>query len=131
MYHIHLWESVHKLTALKMASSRVLCLDAVAKMIYVEKLTLLDMNADEDPYQITNSVGDMMLWPPVTYGDIFCYFIDRPGVYTRLSPVEILGGVQLLPKWIRVHSEVAKNDLNALVNQAKSVQIEPTMLGYA
>ena len=25
----------------------------------------------------------MSLWPPVEYGHIFCYFIERPGVYTR------------------------------------------------
>ena len=26
---------------------------------------------------------DMTLWPPVIYRNVFCYFIDRPGVYTK------------------------------------------------
>ena len=48
------------------------------------KLQLLGLNKeDEDPYKSTNFVDDMTLWPPVSYGDIFCYFIDRPGVYTK------------------------------------------------
>eukprot|EP00731_Ephydatia_muelleri_P022382 Em0014g973a len=25
----------------------------------------------------------MSHWPPIEYGHIFCYFVDRPGVYTR------------------------------------------------
>ena len=26
---------------------------------------------------------DMKKWPPIEYGHIFCYFIERPGVFTR------------------------------------------------
>ena len=66
--------------ALKMASYQVSCLDSVAQNRYRDKLSLLDMNEDEDPYQSMNFIDDMMLWPPVCYGDIFCYFTDQPGV---------------------------------------------------
>ncbi len=49
-------------------------------------LMLLGLNENEDPYSSKNSmnfVDDMTKWPPVEYGHIFCYFIHRPGVYTR------------------------------------------------
>ena len=111
----------------------MLCLDAVAKKRYTEKLTLLDMNVDEDPYQITNFVDDMTLWPPVTYGDIFCYFIDRPGVYTRQQLLQWRsleaynyfqsGHVRTVEIW------VAKSDFCVLKALVNPVQIEPTMLG--
>ena len=26
---------------------------------------------------------NMSLWPPVEYPHIFCYFVERPGVYTQ------------------------------------------------
>ncbi len=47
---------------------------------------LLGLSENEDPYSSKNSmnfVDDMTKWPPVEYGHIFCYFIQRPGVYTR------------------------------------------------
>ena len=69
--------------ALKMASYQVSCLDSVVQKRYRDKLSLLGLNEDEDPYQSMNFIDDMTLWPPVNYGDIFCYFIDRPGVYTK------------------------------------------------
>jgi hypothetical protein len=25
----------------------------------------------------------MTLWPPVEFGHIFCYFVERPGTYTK------------------------------------------------
>eukprot|EP00731_Ephydatia_muelleri_P014102 Em0007g1412a len=53
---------------------------------YLDKLCLLGLSVDNDPYAAINSknfVSDMSLWPPVEFGHIFCYFIDRPGVYTR------------------------------------------------
>ena len=55
----------------------------LAQNRYRDKLKLLGLKEDEDPYKSTNFVDDMTLWPPVSYGDIFCYFIDRPGVYTK------------------------------------------------
>ena len=66
-----------------MASYEVSCLDSFAQNRYRDKLKLLGLKEDEDPYKSTNFVDDMTLWPPVSYGDIFCYFIDRPGVYTK------------------------------------------------
>ena len=85
MYHAHLWESLfHMLyVVLKMVLYQVSCLDSVAQKRHREKLSLLCLNEDEDPYQSMSFVDDMTLWPPVSYGDIFCYFIDRPGIYTR------------------------------------------------
>ena len=62
----------------------------LAQNTYRDKLKLLGLKEDEDHYKstnfvddITNFVDDMTLWPPVSFGDIFCYFIDRPGVYTK------------------------------------------------
>lgn len=58
-------------------------LDLVARKRYQDKLGL---NEVDDPYSPQNQskfVDDMCLWPPVEYGHIFCYFIERPGVYTR------------------------------------------------
>ena len=67
----------------KMASYQVSCLDSVVQKRYRDKLSLLGLSEDEDPYQSMNFIDDMTLWPPVSYGDIFCYFFDRPGVYTK------------------------------------------------
>ncbi len=61
-------------------------LDALAKGRYLEKLQLLGLDESGDPFADHNAekfVDDMSLWPPVEYGHIFCYFIDRPGVYTK------------------------------------------------
>jgi hypothetical protein len=55
-------------------------LDPVAKDRYRQKLKLLGL---EDPYLDAGYVDDMTLWPPVEFGHIFCYFIERPGVYTK------------------------------------------------
>ena len=61
-------------------------LDCVAAARYVDKLRLLGLDLKDDPYDQQNSskfVDDMTKWPRVEYGHIFCYYIDRPGVYTR------------------------------------------------
>ena len=61
-------------------------LDSVAKTRYLEKLKLLGLDEMDDPYDPVNShnfVDDMIRWPPVEYGNIFCYYIQRPGVYTK------------------------------------------------
>ena len=61
-------------------------LEAPAKDRYLDKLRLLGLDEDGDPYAAHNKekfIDDMSLWPPVEYGHIFCYFIDRPGVYTK------------------------------------------------
>ena len=61
-------------------------LDAVAQVRYQEKLKLLGLTEKDDPHDTQNScnfLDDMTKWPRVEYGHIFCYYIDRPGVYTR------------------------------------------------
>ena len=61
-------------------------LDPVSQKRYLDKLKLLDLTENDDPYAPDNAtkfVDDMSKWPPVEYGHIFCYYIERPGVYTR------------------------------------------------
>uniref|UniRef100_A0A1X7SIT7 Uncharacterized protein n=1 Tax=Amphimedon queenslandica TaxID=400682 RepID=A0A1X7SIT7_AMPQE len=61
-------------------------LDAVAQKRYLEKLQLLDLGIEDDPYSLAldaNFIDDMTKWPKVEYGHIFCYFIERPGVCTK------------------------------------------------
>ena len=61
-------------------------LDPIAKDRYTEKLRLIGLTEDGDPYKLWvdgDMVDNMSLWPPVEYGHIFSYFIDRPGVYTK------------------------------------------------
>jgi len=58
-------------------------LDSIAKTRYVEKLKLLGLDEKDDPYDPRNShnfVDGMTRWPAVEYGNIFCHFIQRPGV---------------------------------------------------
>ena len=86
-------------------------LDPVAQRRYTDRLKMLGLNEDDDPYSLDNQktrfVDNMARWPPVEYGHIFCYFIQRPGVYTlkRIAPVEESEGVQLFPKWICAYCE--------------------------
>ena len=59
-------------------------LDPVAKERYRQKLKILGLDEKCDPYLDDGGyVDDMTLWPPVEFGHIFCYFIERPGVYTQ------------------------------------------------
>ena len=61
-------------------------LDAVAQKRYLEKLKLLNLTEKDDPYLKDNEpnfLDDMTRWPQVEYGHFFCYYIERPGVYTR------------------------------------------------
>jgi hypothetical protein len=58
-------------------------LDGVAKSRYFDKLNVLGLAATDDPYASGDFQNAMRLWPPVEFGHIFCYFIQRPGVYTR------------------------------------------------
>ena len=61
-------------------------LDPVAKARYTEKLLLVGLSEQEDPYKLWKDgklKDNMKLWPPVEYGHIFCYFVDRPGVFTK------------------------------------------------
>lgn len=61
-------------------------LDIVAKKRYEDKLRLVGLDNDSDPYLLWKGdqfKDDMRSWPPVEYGHIFCYFVDRPGTFTR------------------------------------------------
>lgn len=65
-------------------SNYYLSLDSVAKTRYLEKLSCLGLEIKEDPYLDSDKfVDDLSKWPQVEYGHIFCYYIERPGVYTR------------------------------------------------
>ena len=58
-----------------------------AKNRYKEKLQAVGLGIQDDPYKPENDtkyVGDnMSIWPKVEYGNIFAYFVQRPGVYTQ------------------------------------------------
>ena len=48
---------------------------------YLDKLFLLSLSVENDTYTAINSktfVLDLSLWPPVEFGHILCFFIDRP-----------------------------------------------------
>ncbi len=63
-----------------------LALEATARDRYSNKLKVLGLTDHDDPYATWNEgnfVDDMTLWPAVEYGHIFCYFVERPGVYTK------------------------------------------------
>ena len=49
-------------------------LDRIAKNRYTEKIHLICLSEDADPYKLRNDkdmVDNMTLWPPVEYGHIF------------------------------------------------------------
>lgn len=61
-------------------------LDQTSKARYILKLKIIGLKEAEDPHALENTgrfTDDMSLWPQVEYGHIFCYFIQRPGVYTQ------------------------------------------------
>ena len=61
-------------------------LDPAASNRYLAKLRILGLGTNDDPFAASNAanfVDDMKLWPHVEYPHIYCYFIERPGVYTR------------------------------------------------
>ena len=61
-------------------------LEPTARQRYIKKLELLQLTENDDPYAAKNEhyfVDDMTLWPSVEYGHIFCYFVGRPGVYSK------------------------------------------------
>ena len=49
-------------------------------------------------------VDNMALWPTVEFGHIiiFCYFIERPGTYTKKA-MEEPRCVQVFQEWLRSH----------------------------
>ena len=53
---------------------------------YKEKLQAVGLSIEDDPYLPENDArftDNMSVWPTVEYGNIFAYFIERPGVYTQ------------------------------------------------
>ena len=58
-------------------------LDPVSKERYRQKLEILRLDEKCDSYLDAGYAEDMTLWPPVEFRHIFCYFIERPGVYTK------------------------------------------------
>ena len=74
-------------------SEYVRSLDPVAKKRYTEKLECVGLSELEDPYELWRCSkfeqdNDMSKWPPIEYGDIFFYFIERPG-YDVISLLRI------------------------------------------
>ena len=64
-------------------------LDPVAKSRYESKLTYKGRSNEEimlpDPYALKEWHNDPLSWPDLTFGDIYTYLIDTPGIYTRES----------------------------------------------
>jgi hypothetical protein len=57
----------------------------VAKLRYTEKLQYDRRTRDlPDPYALQGGwCDDPSLWPDLTFGDVYTYLIDTPGIYTR------------------------------------------------
>ena len=66
-------------------------LDSITKERYTKKIGLLSLQEEDEPeedepYSERNTlrfINDLTSWPPIEYGHIFCYFVQRPGVYTQ------------------------------------------------
>ncbi len=61
-------------------------LDPVARGRYLKRLEVLGLKENDDTYTEENSgrfIDDIASWPPIEYGHIFCYFVERSGVYRR------------------------------------------------
>ena len=61
-------------------------LDVIERKRYIQKLSLLNLKEDDDPYLPSNNEkfsDDMSKLPPIEFSHIFCFFIERPGVYTK------------------------------------------------
>ena len=104
-------------------------LDPIARGRYEEKLTLLGLPTLGDPYELWKMdkfVEDMSLWPPVEYPHIFCYFVERPGVYTRseLMHWKSLDAYNYFQsghvRLVKVYKAQSSSILMALVNPSQS-----------
>lgn len=62
-------------------------LSNIAKSRYEEKLQIVGLTISDDPYSPENGKNflrdNMSHWPKVEYGNIFAYFVKRPGVYSQ------------------------------------------------
>lgn len=79
-------------------------LDPIARARYTEKLQLMGISEEEDPYLLWNGdkfVNDMTLWPLIEYGHTFCYFIERSRCFheARAITMEEFGRLKLLSVW--------------------------------
>ena len=66
-------------------SSYFQALDKNSKERYQQKLELVGISLNDDPYSPDRSgewSSDVRYWPKIEYGDIFSYFISRPGTFT-------------------------------------------------
>ena len=66
-------------------SEYYLVLSEEDKERYQRKLKMSGLLLKDDPFDPayhTRFSDNMGLWPQVEYGNIFKYFIERPGVYT-------------------------------------------------
>lgn len=67
-------------------SDYVKSLDSTAKSRYLTKLKYNKGSSSlPDPYCLKNWQNNPSLWPDVTFGDIYTYLIDTPGIYTKES----------------------------------------------
>ena len=60
-------------------------LDKPTQERYILKLELAGLTIQDDPYSPSRSgqwSSDVSHWPRIEHGDIFGYFITRPGTYT-------------------------------------------------
>ena len=74
-------------------------LQPTAREQYITKLGLLGLSKSEDPYANEGKfVDNMTLWPSVEFGHIFCYFIERPGVYSKRELMQ-WKCLQVFSKW--------------------------------
>ena len=69
-----------------MASAYYSALDASAKRRYEEKLSLVGLSIQDDPYSSEKKhrfTDGLATWPQIEFGHTFTYFVSRPGVYTQ------------------------------------------------
>ena len=84
------WEELVQLCFLfcgkRIMSNYLQSLDETGKSRYLENLDLIGLSEEDDPYSQQNTayfLDCMGSRPPVEFGHIFCYFIERPGIYTK------------------------------------------------
>ena len=84
-------------------------LDPAARARYLAKLQVLGLKEADDRFATWNNSkfeDNMSLWPPVEYPHLFCYFVERPGVYTQQELMQwksLEAYIQLLQKWACAH----------------------------
>ena len=92
-------------------------LDPVARERYTKRLDVLGLKEEDDPYAERNShkfKDDLASWPSIEYGHIFCYFVQRPGLYTQ----------QELMQWKSLE-DISRVDLSVMSGCGPSTLINP------